>query len=435
MEFEEIRADARQNWINLTHNDFDSFIPVAAKVAKLATTPAREKAIFKLYSLGIVTARDEWVYDNAIGTLEAKVKEFVRLYEADRLRWARGKKTGETKDFVERGIKWTSELETHMRRGTKLLFEKDRMRKVMYRPFVENLNYYTDVITHRVYQNNSIFPVLGPWSNEIIAINVGNKSFNALATNRLVDYHFNGDSICLPVVRYEDSTRVENVTDWALNKFRERYESDPTTSRDPIDKKAIFHYVYGVLHDPLYRDKYALNLKRELPRIPLYADFWQWASWGKTLMGLHIGYEAVEPWPLKRLDIAMDRGEPVRVGRSKSLLVEVDAHRASAKSKVDAPKAVLKADKDDGRLILDTQTTLAGVPPEAWNYKLGNRSALEWVLDQYKERKPTDPTIREKFDTYRFADYKETVIDLLMRVTTVSVETQKIIVAMRMAPR
>jgi predicted helicase len=96
---------------------------------------------------------------------------------------------------------------------------------------------------------------------------------------------------------------------------------------------------------------------------------------------------------------------------------------------------MLKANKEAGRIALDSQTTLSGVPPEAWEYKLGNRSALEWILDQYKERKPKDPTIREKFDTYRFADYKEKVIDLLMRVTRVSVETQAIAEAMRKAVR
>jgi predicted helicase len=99
------------------------------------------------------------------------------------------------------------------------------------------------------------------------------------------------------------------------------------------------------------------------------------------------------------------------------------------------PKSLLKADKENGRILLDSRTTLAGIPPEAWDYKLGNRSALEWILDQYKEKKPKDPTIREKFNTYRFADYKEKVIDLLARVTTVSVRTAAITEAMRSAAR
>jgi predicted helicase len=92
---------------------------------------------------------------------------------------------------------------------------------------------------------------------------------------------------------------------------------------------------------------------------------------------------------------------------------------------------LLKADKDSGRIIIDSETTLSGIPPEAWDYRLGNRSALEWILDQYKEKKPKDPTIRAKFNTYRFADYKDKVIDLLMRVATVSIRTVDILRKMR----
>jgi predicted helicase len=100
-----------------------------------------------------------------------------------------------------------------------------------------------------------------------------------------------------------------------------------------------------------------------------------------------------------------------------------------------SPKPSLKADKEAGRIVVDSETTLAGVPAGAWRYMLGNRSALEWVLDQHKETKPKDPTIREKFDTYRFADHKERVIDLLARVTTVSVETMRIVDLLATGPR
>lgn len=106
-----------------------------------------------------------------------------------------------------------------------------------------------------------------------------------------------------------------------------------------------------------------------------------------------------------------------------------------ASGRADAPKALLRADREAGLVRLDSETTLAGIPPEAWDYRLGNRSALEWILDQYKEKTPKDPTIREKFNTYRFADYKEKVIDLLARVTRVSVETVRIVEAMRAAKR
>lgn len=116
-------------------------------------------------------------------------------------------------------------------------------------------------------------------------------------------------------------------------------------------------------------------------------------------MDWHINYETIEPYHLKQIDLTDIKGA----------------------------KGKLKADKQTGSIILDEQTTLTGIPAIAWDYKLGNRSALEWVLDQYKEKKPRDPTIAEKFNTYRFADYKDPVIDLLKRVCTVSVRTMGIV--------
>ena len=166
----------------------------------------------------------------------------------------------------------------------------------------------------------------------------------------------------------------------------------------------MFHYVYGVLHDPVYREIYGQNLKRDFPRIPFQTDFWMWADWGETLMGLHIGYEEVEPWPLTRIDVPDERARTAGV----------------------SPRVILKADRDNGIITLDAETQLTGIPPEAFLYKLGNRSGLDWILDQHKEKTPRDTTIREKFNTYRFADYKEQVVDLLARVVTVSVKTVEI---------
>ena len=154
-----------------------------------------------------------------------------------------------------------------------------------------------------------------------------------------------------------------------------------------------------MLHDPAYREEYAVDLLQEFPRLPLYDDFESWAKMGRELLDLHIGFESAAPYPLERRE----------------------------KEGVVSPRARLRADVERGLIVLDDRTTLAGVPREAWEYRLGSRSALEWVLDQYKERKPRDPTIRERFDTYRFTDYKERVVDLLGRVCAVSVRTRRLV--------
>ena len=176
-----------------------------------------------------------------------------------------------------------------------------------------------------------------------------------------------------------------------------------------VAKHDIFHYVYAVLHHPAYRVKYALNLKREFPRIPFYDDFWQWAAWGEQLLALHLDYEQVTPFQLKRETFQ---------GRPRGL------------PKSSGPKPRLLARKDGRRHRSGSITTLRGVPPEAWDYRFGTYNTLEWVFERYKEHTPKDPTIRDRFNTYRFTDYKERVIDLIWRVCTVSVQTMNIIAPM-----
>ncbi len=129
------------------------------------------------------------------------------------------------------------------------------------------------------------------------------KPWMACAVETVPDLHYVGaasGAIVLSFARLDDGSIESNITDWALDQFKKHYQPGHGKNDRPITKESIFHYVYGVLHDPIYREKYAQNLRREFPRIPFYSDFWQWADWGTTLMDLHIGYETVEPWPLPR---------------------------------------------------------------------------------------------------------------------------------------
>ena len=398
--FEYLRPDKKNYWINIPDNDFESLMPLCKKNVKLGRC---EEALFELYSLGVVTARDEWSYDFTRKSLKDKTKFFIKFYNNEIIRWKKSKKNIPLNDFVDRTIKWTQELESHLSKQHTLSFNDKNIILSNYRPFVKKLFYFDRIYTHRIYQNEKIFGFRNEFSNTVLCISgmSTTKPFNVLASNILVDLHFNGDSQCLPLYHYDQNgKRIDNITDWGLQQFVNHYKDKKIT------KQKIFHYVYAVLHDPAYRRKYELNLKREFPRIPFYDDFHQWANWGKRLTNLHINYETAKPYRLQVKDLELPPGV--------------------------TPKVKLKADKDAGIIILDSETELRGVPAEAWQYKLGNRSALEWILDQYLERKPQDPTIAEKFDTYRFADYKEQVMDLLQRVCTVSVETMKIMSEMEM---
>lgn len=457
VKFERVEPDKKGNWINLTENDWDSLIPVADKKTKAAKTSGQEKAIFRLFSLGVATNRDEWVYDYGRKHLRQKVEYFVETYEAERNRWRAEQSKLSSNNWVSRDIKWTSELETHLENGERLTFNDERFRQAAYRPFCSPFTYYDRMITHRMYQQDQIFPYEKVESNQLIVFSdpSAQKPWMVSSVDRLPDLHFVGaaaGAVCTPLYRYTaDGERIDNITDWGLKQFHKAYGKDGRgspareTAAEPgndasaaaadhpipdlrsdrppqgeagrrrrvIGKQDIFHYVYAVLHDPVYRETYALNLKRDFPRIPFYPDFWTWAGWGERLMALHIGYEAVEPFAIIRTET------PDEGARAAGL----------------TPKPILKADRDKGQIRIDSETTLSGIPKETFDYRLGNRSGLEWILDQYKEKTPKDPTIREKFNTYRFADHKDQVIDLIARVTTVSVETVEVVEAMRLAKR
>ena len=420
LDFDEVQPDKAHNWINLTHNDFDRLIPLASKETKAAKTAAGERAIFKLFSLGVVTARDEWVYGASPEEVEAKVCNLIDSYNVDAERLKGVAKNVDLENITSE-IKWSRSTKRDLENGVIYDFDVARIVESNYRPFTKRFLYFDGQLNEMRNLMTRVFGETGKvMSNAIVLTDAGSqKPFMAQAVNSVIDYHFVGAAaaaVALPLMRLDGSeAKNDNITDWALKQFATHYADEIGKGKGAckITKEAIFHYCYAVLHDPLYREQYAQNLKREFPRMPFYPGFWRWADWGRELMALHIGYEAVEPHALTR----------------------VDTPDAKARAAGQPPKPVLKSDPAAGTITLDSETTLRDLPPEAWSYRLGNRCALDWVLDQHKEKKPKDPTIRARFDTYRFADYKEKVIDLLARVTTVSIETQRLVEAMKAAPR
>jgi predicted helicase len=411
LEWARVRPDARGNWVNLTQNDFDELIPLADKETKSAEGAARERAIFKLFSLGVVTARDDWVYDHARPQVVNKVKFLIDVYNADvRVLGGRNERSQEERralaDKLDSSIKWTRAVKRDLVEGIKYEFDSACILRAMYRPYVKQWLYFSRQLNEMQYQLPAVFGSDGAYENTCIVHTDPSsaKPFMVCAVSSIADLHFVGaacGSNMLPLYRYDSvGNRVDNITDWALSQFQEHYGE---VGRK-IGKRDIFHYVYAALHDPDYRTKYAQNLKRQTPRIPFLDAFWQWAEWGKQLMDLHLNYESSPPYGLTRVE------QPPRPGS------------------VNRPR--LYAEMESGRIVVDDSTILSEIPSDAWEYKLGNRCALEWILEQYKESTPRDATVSSKFNTYRFSEHKEEVIDLVARVTTVSVETQKIVAAM-----
>ena len=399
--FESIAPDVKNNWLNQSNSDFDRLIALANRQAKLRQFWDLGVTVFGLVTPAVKSNRDGWVYDVDADNLRDKTIFFADTYngflDAEDESW----------DPV---IKWSDSLRDSFNRGETIVYNDGNRLESLWRPFVKKWYLAEPVMNDRLTGNH--YEMFGSdlrRPNQVINFCTNGKDFYVLASDRLSDFHFTGDTQCLPLYRYTaEGERVCNITQWGIQHINDHYrrewaeEFEALAGPDGITAEDIFAYTYAVLHDPVYRHDYRVDLLREFPRLPLYHDFDHWVVMGRQLLDLHVGFESAEPFPLERRD--RDRAAP--------------------------GPALLRADKERGIITLDRQTTLAGVPAKAWEYRLGSRSALEWVLDQYKEKKPRDPTIAAKFNTYKFAGHKEQVIDLLRRVCTVSVETVEVVDSM-----
>ena len=406
IEFDRITPDKRNDWLNQANPDFEGLTPLANRQTKFGKTSDDDQAVFKLFANGVKTNRDEWVYDFDGYNLKSKILFFADTYN----------ELLDKKDNSHpASIKWSRDLRNEFRRGRRVIYSEANRIRSLYRPFTIK-HHFADYIMNDVLTRNH-YEICGSDLNQpnIVICFSGlssTKPFQVLATDKLSGFDLLEKTQSLPLYRYTgDSERVSNITDWGLNRVNAHYRREfgdqfpEVVGTDAISAEDVFAYTYAVLHDPAYRRDYAVDLLREFPRLPLHHDFGAWRDMGRELLDLHIEFESAEPYPLERVD-------------------------ALASANDTTPKVMLRAnarDKSRGEIQIDSMTKLRGVPDEAWRYKLGSRSALEWVLDQYKEKKPRDPMIRERFNNYRFADHKEAVIALLRRVCAVSVRTMEVV--------
>jgi predicted helicase len=315
--FENIKPDKNNNWINLADNDFDNLLPLISK----------DKSLFSFSSLGTSTNRDEWVYDFNKETLQSKAIFFIDNYN----KFIKKNITNDTT------IKWSNTLKSHFKSKKGIQYDKSKIIVASYRPFTKQYYYSEKLMSDRLTANHyEIFGSKLNKENKLIGVLDGNRLDFTLTSNshlpNLATFSLD-PARWIPLYRYdENGNQIDNITDWGLNQFVKQY------GKKGVTKETIFSYVYAVLHNQTYRKKYELNLKREFPRIPFYKDFKKWSDWGKVLMDLHINYETVKPFALK----------------------ETNA------KEIKKPKCKLKADKDNGTIILDEATTLTGIPKVAW---------------------------------------------------------------------
>ena len=403
IEWKRITPDKRNTWLTEgLHTEFDTFIPMGNKEMK-AAKGAATGVIFKTYSLGVSTNRDAWVYNFNRNVLTENISKMIQTYNAEVARWGqRTDQNANLDDFVvsdDEKIKWSRNLKRELKRNRIAEYAEHKVRNSLYRPFTKSNLFFDSIMNDEVSRFPSIFPTFETEKeNRVICVNgIGsNKSFQVLMIERISSLDILEKTQCFPFYIYdEDGTnRRENITDWALIEFRTHYNDDTITKWD------IFHYNYGLLHHPEYREKYEANLKRDLPHIPFATDFWGFAEAGARLANLHVNYESQPEYDKLKFIQTPDVPLNWRVEKMK----------------------LSKEDKIS--LIYNNFLTLSGIPPKVFDYRLGTRSALEWVIDQYRVK--TDKRSGIVNDPNR-ADDPQYIVQLIGKVITVSLETVDII--------
>ena len=396
-----LQPDGRHTWLTEgLHAEFEDFIPIGTKEAK-AMKGEIVDVIFHKFSTGIVTARDAWAYNFNRNVLTQNMSLTIDAYNAEVDRWKRqGNQAENLDDFVlsdDNKIKWSSGLKQKLKSGRIAEFADTKIRQSLYRPFTKSNLFFDRVMNQRVHVFPSIFPKPETeQENRVICVGgYGRKEFAVLMSKFIPDFNFYVDpQQSFPFYTYnEDGTnRRENITDWALAQYRAHYGDDT------IGKWDIFHYVYALLHHPDYRERYQANLKRDLPRLLYTSDFWAFAKAGQRLGKIHVHYEDAEEYPLRFIETP-DTPLNWRVEK-------------------------MKLSTDKTQLIYNEFLTLDGIPAKALKYQLGNRSALEWIIDQYRVK--TDDRSGITNDPNRDDD-PQYIVKLIKKVVTVSLETVEIV--------
>ena len=395
--WQEIYPDTRHNWLTEGMQDeFNGFLSIGTRKEK----SIRKQAILGVYSNGVNTARDKVVYNFNQQQLLIRLEQFCDDYNTEVMRYHQKGKPKDIDSFVSyEKIKWSSTLKNHAKQETLLVFDKTKCQPSLYRPFTKMNLYYDHVLIDRPALFAQVFPnSMAREENRAVCTSgvASSKPFQVLMVNTIPCFDLLEKTQCFPLYTYplDGSERRENVTDWILDRFQANYHDGSIT------KQNIFNYTYAVLHHPHYQKKYATNLKKELPHIPFVPNFWGFAEAGEKLSSLHTKYEEQPKYPVELLE---NKGLPLnwRVGTE-----------------------AMKLSKDKTQLIYNDFFTLTNIPSEVFEYRLGGRSALEWIIDQYHIK--TDKRSGIVSDPNQL-DNQEYILDLIARVITVSLETVKIV--------
>ena len=410
--WQEITPNEQADWINQRQAGFEKFVPLGDIDAK-----GKEKeTFFTLFSAGLKSNRDDWVYSFSESVVQSRMKQVVGDYndviEAD--------STGDdsTANLYAKKFKWDGNLDTYRSRGKKAKYSKDQVVSSLYRPFTKEWLYFDRMFNNRVFRIPEIAPIGEVAGPMIVVTGIGSTSgFSTIMTNALPGHDLMAKSQVFPLYWFEEPdnsggllnidqgpTKRDGISKWALSQFRAIHGARVTA-------EDIFHYVYGVLHSPTFTSTYEENLVKERPRIPIVNSeriYRAFRNAGRMLGELHLNYETAEPFSL----------EEVTTGKA------VAASKLYHVEKLRFPPGMKLTDRPTS-IVVNQYLQLTGIPEETWNYMLNGKSALGWIMDRYQVKKDTESGIIN--DPNEYSDDPRYIVDLIKRVVTVSLETLRIV--------
>jgi predicted helicase len=416
MEWKILTPNQHGDWISLRNSVFDDFIEIVPD-KKFNT---KSESFFVINSNGLQSNRDNWVYNFSSESIIKNISAHIDFYnsQVDSFKVAKELdsklNSNDFKDNDPTKISWASSLVSNLERFSKASFEKDKICESMYRPYTKQKLYYGDKMIHRSGQFKNFFPNN---KKENLVICFGNTNTPAcLITSNYVDSNFSGYNQCFPLYYYEENKEVQKglfdtesneeyirrdgVSDYILDKATKQYKATNITKKD------IFYYVYGFLHSPEYREIFANDLKKMLPRLPLVddvKDFWSFSKAGRELAEIHLNYESVPPY------------EGVKVEGEDSKFFKVEKMRFPKKDQKDI-------------IYFNSQITISNIPLEAYEYVVNGKSAIEWIMERYQITTHKESQItNDPNDWAEEVGNPRYILDLLLSIINVSMQTRDLI--------
>ena len=441
IEWENIIPNEKADWINQRGNEFDSLIKLDSDNKK----DKNSKSVFSIYSTGVITNRESWVYNSDKAKLEDNLRLLVKTYNDEKQRYIANGYGKDVSDFVNKDqtlIKWDEALFKRIERGDDLVYDHESIVEAIYRPFFKQYLYFNKDLNWSRY----LMPLFFPYKdcgNLSICVNGtgGSKDLTVSICEIIVDRSAIAAGQCFPLYWYEenknkqrslfdeesndDYIRRDGITDWILKEVRTRYGAKNIT------KEMIFYYVYGLLHSKDYRERFAADLKKSLPRIPIVDsldDFMEFYKAGKELADLHLNYETVAPYP--GVIVHGDRQVPLTVKRDPATggYIQAPADDGAYDYFRVIDKMRFKSKDDKSTIIYNGNITIENIPQKAYEYIVNGKSAIEWIVERYAVTQDKKSLIKNDANDWAREHHKPRyILDLLLSVINVSVQTVDIV--------